>query len=140
MSKEDNSARSGPAGGDFSGENRLVGVSLVGGGVAWLMHLLLAYLVAEFGCLAGLDEVRFLGITAVAWMLVGVSLLAFGGGTAATLLSWRIWQRQKARLGTETEDAKAGEFAAGTALIANLIFVFVILVESIPIVYFLHDC
>lgn len=97
-----------------------------------MFHLLLSVLVAEFGCVAGLGEVRFLGINLVAWLLLLVALLALGGGMIATVFSYRLEKRERS--------GGARKFSARTALIANLIFVFVILMQSVPIFYFLHDC
>lgn len=118
-----------------------VGLNLIGGGTAWLLHLLLSYLVAEFGCLRGLGEIRILGITAVAWLLILVSLLTLALAGIATFVSWRI----REKLGRAAENAdEAGDgakhFAARAGLITNGLFFFIILVESLPILYFLHGC
>lgn len=119
--------------------NPVLGVCLVGGGVAWFLHLLLSILVAEFGCVAGFGEVRFGGINLVAWSLILVTAITWSGGLAVTVLSYRVSQR----IGGDVVNGEVGNgrfFAARVGFTANLSFVFVILVESFPILYFLHDC
>lgn len=113
--------------------------AMVGGGAAWLLHLVFAYVVAEFGCLAGLGQIRLLNITGVAWLLLGVTLLTLGIGGMATWLSWRC--DGKILRAQETEEDMAGEkFTVSTGLLSNSVFVFIILVQSVPIFYFLHEC
>ena len=56
---------------------------LVGGAVAWLVHLMGAYAIAEFGCVGTTQEYSFLGITLVSWLLIGLTLVT----TAAALLA-----------------------------------------------------
>lgn len=41
---------------------------VMGGAVAWFLHFVLAYLIAEFGCVNGWGEVHWLGLSAVAWL------------------------------------------------------------------------
>jgi hypothetical protein len=112
--------------------------SIVGGGVAWTLHLLLSYVAAEFGCILGLDTSRFLGLTAVVWLLAAVTLGSLGLGVWATLVSFS--SRKKLRGHERTEDCQGELFTATVGLIANIFFVFVILVQAIPIFYFLREC
>lgn len=115
-------------------------VSLLGGAVSWLLHLLLVYVVAEFGCLAGLGEVRFIGMTAVAWLLILVSVIALLMGAASTAVSHRAGGKLRAQSADPGRDFPAEAFAAQTGRMTNALFLFIILIESIPILYFLRHC
>ena len=66
-------------------------LGLVGGGAAWMLHLLLAWTIAEFGCVAGLGKVQASGISMVSWMLIAASLFCLALALVAT------WTAQRAR-------------------------------------------
>jgi hypothetical protein len=110
-----------------------------GGGVAWTFHLIAAYVIAEFGCLGGWQTVLFAGVTAVSWSLLAVSALAMAAAAAATWVSWKARDQLVAgeappeQPGSEIYMARAGLFASGS-------FLFVIVVQTIPIFFFLGDC
>lgn len=126
---------------DRRGNGRyLLWFALFGGGGAWLAHLLLAYLIAEFGCTSGGGHARLLGITAIAWTLLAVSLLTFVAASGATLVAYFLRLRLAAAVRDE-ESARNNEFfLAKTALITSALFSFIILVQSVPIFYYLSDC
>lgn len=109
---------------------------LVGGGVAWLLHLLLAYVVAEFGCLSGLGERHLGNWSLVTWLLLAVSAGALGLALAATLVSWRGFRR--AVHGSESDRAR--RFSARLGFISNVVFTAIVAVQSVPIFYFLRSC
>ncbi len=118
-----------------------VGFNLIGGGVAWLLHLLLAYLIAEFGCLRGWGDLHLMGITLVAWLVLFISVLTLGLAGVAIFISWRTGAKLRSVPGDgEDIGARAKGFTARAGLITNGLFFFVILVESIPILYFLRVC
>ena len=119
-----------------------VGFALAGGAIAWLAHLLLAYAIAEFGCVAGWGAFGFLGVTAVAWLLIGVSVPLLATAALAGLVSWRLQQRLPGPRGADVpEDSPgAGQFAAYFGIITNVLFTAIILVESIPILFHLQHC
>ena len=113
----------------------------LGSAVAWLLHLLLAYGIAEFGCVSPFREVRLAGLTGVAWLEIAASLLSLLIAAAAT----GIAQRSRRRLVGEGDAAvyetgDARVFMARTGVISGRIFLFIILVQALPILYFLHDC
>jgi hypothetical protein len=110
-----------------------------GGGVAWLLHLLLVYVIAEFGCISGLGEVRAAGITVVAWLLLGASLLTLALGGGAVLAAIR--NRKGAKAAGQSAPADDAElFLARAGLITSGVFWGIIFVQSIPIFFFLKDC
>lgn len=111
---------------------------LLGGAVAWLIHLVAAYLIAEFGCLTHFGEQRALGITLVSWMIVAVTAITALGGGSATWAAYRSFGRLRdARESVDTAaqraTARAGMYASGFSLL-------VILVETLPLLYYLRDC
>ena len=111
---------------------------LLGGAVAWTAHLLLAYAVAEFGCVSGFGERSYLGISIVAWLEVAVTVLTTVIAASAAIVAYRshrILQSQQVdgAAAPEEDTARAG-------LITSGIFTFIILFESIPIFYYLRAC
>jgi len=124
-----------------------LGFILLGGGVAWTLHFLLAWAIAEFGCIAGWDAAVFLGLHAITWLILGVTL---GAVTLAAVAAGYAWQGVVAwRAGRAgAEQATAGlpdprgwrSYVARAGLISNLTFLFIIVVETIPVFYFLGSC
>lgn len=113
---------------------RALWFGLLGGAVAWLVHLLLAYVIAEFGCLSPLATHTLLGVTAVAWMLLAATLVTLAGAVAATLVALRSDRRLR------DHHEFAGAYMARLGLITSGLFVFIILVQSLPIFYYLSSC
>jgi hypothetical protein len=111
----------------------------LGGGFAWLLHLMGAYAISEFGCRGGLNRASWLGVTTVAWLLAALSAATLIVAVISTLVARRCERRLEAARGDttaprgEAEVARAGWMASG-------LFSLVILVESIPIVYYLKHC
>lgn len=114
--------------------------ALLGGGVAWTLQLLLAYVVSEFGCLSGLGEKPAAGLTLVAWLLIGVSLGALALASAATLTAARIRRELRGRRRDEAEGVRTAAFSGDLALVTNLVFILVIVAQSVPIIFFLRTC
>lgn len=112
---------------------------LLGGAVAWLLHLLLAYLVAEFGCLLNLGTVIVGPISLVAWGLLTVSILTLVMAVSATFVSVRLRAPDRSN-DTDRDRRESVDFTGRSGLFMNVLFVFIILVQSIPIFYFLTDC
>lgn len=114
--------------------------ALLGGGVAWTLHLLLAYVVAEFGCLSGLGENDAGGLTVVAWLLLAVSAGALALAAAATIAAAGIRRQLHELSNVQMENARTLAFSGRLALVTNLVFTLVIAVQSVPIFYFLRSC
>jgi hypothetical protein len=118
----------------------LLWYGLLGGALAWLVHLLAAYLIAEFGCLTALRDMHFLGVTAVAWLAIAVSVVTFAVAVGATVAAWMV-ERQLPPGRREELDPRGTELQVGwLAMLMSGLFAFIILVESVPIVYFLREC
>jgi len=109
----------------------------LGGGIAWTLHLLSAYAIAEFGCVGGLGERQYGSISLVAWLELIATGLTVCLALAATACAYRCERRLRSQEETaavgEKTTARAGLFASGS-------FAFVILFESIPIFFYLRDC
>lgn len=109
-----------------------------GGGACWMLHLLLAYVIAEFGCLTGLGEVHFLNVTVVVWLLLLVTVLVLVLALWATVSARKTLTRKRSQ--GETGEGDGEYFAARAGFWLNGFFSVVILVESVPLVYFLRAC
>lgn len=111
---------------------------LVGGGVAWTLHLLSAYAIAEFGCVSGMGERSTAGISLVAWMELAATAMTACLAAAAAVVAYRM-QHQFAA-GTSDSTHVGEQTTAWAGLLASGFFTFVILFESIPILFYLRDC
>ena len=132
---------------DYSGEkhpsvSRLrSGLSLVGGGTAWLLHLLAVYVISEFGCRAGWGDWLVGPVSMVAWLLLLATLataLLAGGATLASAGAARLLQGKGGDDSVVAAENKL--FVSRVSLILNAVFVFVILVQAIPIFFYLRAC
>ena len=112
---------------------------LLGGAVAWFVHFLLVYGIAEWRCVPPLPGTHFLGMTGTAWLLLAVSVALFIAACAAALLSYRNDGRRSAK---DADDDRAGPrpFMAHTGLFTSGLFAFIILVESVSIFFFASQC
>lgn len=119
-----------------------MGFALVGGAVAWAGHLLLSYAVAEFGCVAGLGHRHVLGVPVVSWMLLGVSVVFTTMAAAALMFSYRIREPASPPPSSspDPDDRSTREFAARFGLIVNGLFLFIVLVQSVPVFYYWGRC
>ncbi len=120
------------------GQNRLW-FGLLGGPLAWTAHLMFAYVISEFGCLTAGGKATFAGLTVVTWLVLALTALTLALAAGAARVAYRSGQ---ALPGTEADTdaqppkrslADAGLYLSGTSA-------FVILVESLPILYYLRDC
>jgi hypothetical protein len=113
---------------------------LFGGAIAWTIHFMAAYVVAEFGCVGGLGERSFWNISLVAWLELILTVAAVLVAAVSTTVAYRC----QLRFASETDGAGAAQLAARytarAGLLTSGIFTFVILFESIPILFYLHSC
>jgi hypothetical protein len=113
---------------------------LVGGPIAWLIHLLVAYVVAEFGCLTPFRDVSYAGITAIAWIILGVTVLTLLAALAATYTAYRLDLVLEVDLRGGTDTPLSRAHLARLGIITSGIFAFIIIAETIPVFYFLRSC
>lgn len=117
---------------------------LLGGAAAWTLHLMGSYAIGEFGCAGALHGVRWLGINATCWILILFSLLAAGVAGASAWMG-HLTDREAGRQAPPGEDGETDErrpilFAGHTGMVMSGWFLFIILVQSIPIFFFLQGC
>jgi predicted aspartyl protease len=126
-------------------EHPRVGFGLFGSAFAWLVHLIAASIIAEWGCVSGLQHYQFLGITAIAWSVVVLSIVAL---LVASVATWAVYRLNR-RYQSLSEDGQTssvyntggtGRFLARVGLWSSALFVFIIAAQSFPILYFLSDC
>lgn len=110
-----------------------VGVAVLGGALAWSLHLLGAWLLAEFRCVAAREEAATLGIGATSALLLALSAAAL---SAAVFATWVGWIDGRRLTGTESPYLYLARFGKLT----NAVFTLVIAFQSVPIFYFLRGC
>lgn len=113
---------------------------LFGGGIAWMFHLLSAYAAAEFGCVGGLGERNFWNLSFVAWLELALAAIAALIAAVATAVAYRTLRRLQSSMHGATGGGDAERYTARTGLLTSGIFTFVILFESIPILFYLRNC
>jgi hypothetical protein len=112
---------------------------LIGGGLAWALHLITAYAIAEFGCVGRLAERSYASISLVAWLEILLTVITTLIAGAATAIAFQCQRRLQSVDSTERFPI-ADVFTARAGLFASGIFTFVILFESIPILFYLRNC
>jgi hypothetical protein len=111
---------------------------LLGGAVAWLLHLMGAYAIAEFGCVSWLGARQWFGISAVAWLCIGLSTFCQLLALVAVLAAYRCMRSSRSADGDFALQSR--EYAASLGLGVSFLFAFAIAFESVPIVYYLQGC
>lgn len=114
---------------------------LLGGGVAWMLHLILAWGIAEFGCVSRFHELQWFGQTAVAWAGLTMSLCML----AMTAIALWVSQRNERQLliaavDTSRPSTHPRRFIANSGVLANVVFLFIIVVQSLPFLFYLGNC
>lgn len=107
--------------------------AFLGGGVAWTLHLLGVYLIAEFTCVSGADHTRWLGTSVTAWAVLGLSLCLLLISLAATWIG-----RRDSRDATQTQTGE--NYLSRVGWMLSGLFALIILFESLPMLYYLDGC
>jgi hypothetical protein len=113
--------------------------AFLGAGVAWTAHLLSIYAIGEFGCVSGLDRLTYWGISAVAWLIMIVTVLCLLPAAAATLIAYRD-KRRDAEIDPPPGQDEGGEYLSRFGFILSGLFTLIILVESLPVFAYLDGC
>ena len=110
--------------------------AVLGGPVAWTLHLLTAYLLAEFGCLTWMGRWMFLGASAVFWSVLVMTISTAAMGATAIYTGVAIYQQLKDFAATPHRDAQSATARIG--IYTSVYAVLVILVESLPLIYYIR--
>lgn len=114
---------------------------VMGGPVAWTLHILLAYGVAEFGCISPFRKVHFIGFSGVAWLEVLVMLVMLVIAVFASMVAGRNSELVTGHLkATHLEPHDARVFMARSGVLSSRLFIFIIIVQSLPILFYLREC
>ena len=113
--------------------------SFLGGGAAWTFHLMAIYVIGEFGCVSGLDNHVYAGISAVAWLLFFVSIISLVPAVAAAWIGYAD-TRSDARQSEINPYDEGGRYLSSFGWPLNTIFSLIILVESLPVFAYLDGC
>ena len=113
--------------------------AFLGGGCAWTFHLLSIYVVGEFGCVSGMDSIIYAGISMVAWVILILSVLALAIAIAAALIGYRDKHWDNSQKGSRPED-DGGRFLSSFGFLLSSLFVFIIFVETMPVLFYLDGC
>lgn len=110
----------------------------LGGALAWLLHLVGAWLISEFGCVLAARNAADASISVTAIVLLILSVAMASVAVAATVVGRRASERLR---GDDPGDGdRVGHFLAHGGAVMSGLFVFIIVVESIPIFYFIDHC
>ncbi len=106
---------------------------LFGGAAAWAVHLLSASAIAEWGYYAGLSQVKWLGLNAIEWLILGVTATTLAISAVATCVAYRAAERVRRTDGGEVRNTCLFLIYVGIA--ASGTFMFIILAQSIPLIF-----
>ncbi len=110
---------------------------LLGGAIAWTLHLLICYGLSEAFCIMGPPSIYFLGVNLLAYVLGLVTLVLLGMALAAVVLSRRQALSRPAAAG---EQSDSWAFTARAGFLANVVFSISIMAQSLPIFTLLGRC
>lgn len=113
-------------------------LGLFGGAAAWALHLFLAQLVAEFGCVASWADRSAWGVTAVAWLTLAISVAMVLLAAAATVVAHRADRHMRDAPASAGKDNDT--YLARLGLITSGLFLLVIAFQTLPIFFYLRDC
>lgn len=129
--------------------------AFLGGAVAWTLHLLLAWAIAEFGCIRGLHHTQLAGVTLTGWLILALTLVSFAVAVAATWVGYRPYgeHRREAERPRDPADfadkpdgehadprAEAADYLLRCGFIASALFAIIILGQALPLVFYLQRC
>lgn len=119
--------------------NLRIWFGLLGGGIGWVLHLFLTYAIAEFGCVAFGAYPPILGVSWVAWLLLAASAATLLIGLAAAWVAYGSDQELAGR--PTTEGGHLSERAlVRLGMYTSLLFVLIMIVQTMPIFFFLQEC
>jgi predicted ferric reductase len=114
---------------------------LLGGAIAWLIHLVLAYAIAEFGCVSPFHDKFLWGFSGVAWLITAVTVMCLAIASASLFLARRSQARfASAVVAMQVEPHDVRVFMSRFGVITSNLFILFIVVQTIPILFYLRGC
>lgn len=112
-------------------------LAFLGTSVIWLVGFLYSWILAEFGCQSTPAKISVAGIGLVAWMqFIGRGILIM---LVMALLFYARWVKSQFARGSG-ETGAMNRFLAQSGWIASIILLAVMLVETVPVFYYLRSC
>ena len=121
-------------------KRRPIWFGLVGGAIAWTVHLMFAYVIAEFGCASDFGHRRYLDLSLVTWLESLLSLITTAVAFAATLIAYFAYASLRTEDVAVDSEVLAARYMAWAGFLSSGLFTVVIMFESIPILYYLRSC
>jgi hypothetical protein len=112
----------------------------LGGMLAWTLHILLAYLIAEFGCETGQDAHVYAGVMLPAWLLLGMSAIMIVLSAGSTASAYACLRRIRASNSDDTLRSESQHYLARAGVISGALFTLIIVVQTIPTFFYLSGC
>ncbi|MEU2613739.1 hypothetical protein ABZ570_19435 [Micromonospora sp. NPDC007271] len=113
----------------------LLWYGVLGGGVAWAVHLLAAWSLDELACAAGAESISALPL----WQAVGLAVVLPGlvavGSLLVAVLAWRRTAGAQAA-GTTGRAYDRSRMLAGLGVWANLLFLAIIVLGGVAVLVF----
>ena len=114
---------------------------LLGSAVAWFIHLVVVYTLAEAACVTGFPWFAVWGIHGASILIVAVTLLTLALAAASGYVAYRngrhldrVHDGQRASV-----DRGVAQHMARGGVYLGVAFVFIIAAETLP-VFFMHPC
>lgn len=111
----------------------------VAGPTVWFAHFVLIYVLADFGCQAGIAQSRIAGQDTLKVLIVLATIVMAMLTAAAAFVSLRQWRRNKPDQPDNGRAEKRKQFTELISFVSNLLFTVVIIVTVLP-VFFLSSC
>jgi hypothetical protein len=113
----------------------LLWYGVLGGAVAWAVHLLAAWSLDELGCAARSERIAGVPL----WQVLGVAVLVPGLATVGSLLvAALVWRRTARARSAGTDDPALGRsrLLAVVGIWANLLFLAIIVLGGVAVLVF----
>lgn len=115
---------------------------LLGSPIAWFLHLVVVYTLAEVTCVAGIFGFTVLGLDGGVFLILVVTLLTLAlAGVAGVVAYGSNRHLERHSEGEESPtDRGVGRQMAQWGVHLAVIFLFIIAVETIPVFFYLEPC
>ncbi|HEX7002931.1 MAG TPA: hypothetical protein VF168_01940 [Trueperaceae bacterium] len=112
----------------------LMWFGVLGGGIAWSLHLLASYLLTESVCAVDPPRFQLLGLQGTSLLLLGITVLTALLALAAVIVGAGRWSKWRG-----DDENQPASYLSLTGLILSSAFLLIILVEGLPPL-FLEAC